>query len=146
MTLLFGPNKGGGTGLYENITTNGQCLFQERTDAQAALRELLARKDIQVISSCVRHVELCLTESEDDLMFFHDKKRLVVVMRTDMGDIFLGRVVGKGAQLYPIPADKFFDNGFKPFLNFQDARYVAGEVNRQGQTGAAVGTFLSRKV
>ncbi len=139
-TVVFGPN----VNLpfpksYQDFVSNGLTPFPDRVAAIPAYRELQTRTDLQ--SPLLAALEMRLQETEDELELFRRYRRFVVVLQYQ----------GKPSEIFGLPhqdgqkvghiGTTFFTSGMWPIKDFEQARYVAAQANRQGHGSGHLATW-----
>ncbi len=140
--FFFGADKHNLSG-FESFCTNDLTPFPTREKALTACSALEERKDF--VRSELVEIKMEMAETDEECYKLDGKKNLVVLMKGDGGTFLVGRLVSEKRHLYPLPGALLVDNGFKPFVDFEDAFDAAGQINRQGAP-ATLATFKLKRL
>ncbi|MFH1036528.1 MAG: hypothetical protein V1756_00455 [Patescibacteria group bacterium] len=146
-SYLFGKNTDGlGDGSYNNIESNNLTSFETRFAARDAGREMRSKRMFRKIS--VAKIEISLAETQREADSLQRKTNLIVVRRMPEfgGACVLIGVSVEGRGRYPLYGSTLSRNGLKTISNFESAKWIAQEENRQAGGPVTIGTFSIKKI
>ncbi|MBI4059563.1 hypothetical protein HY406_00690 [Candidatus Giovannonibacteria bacterium] len=149
--VLYGKSTSNPGKVFQNFQSNNLEPFKTKKEALRSKKALerLGFSDMERVS--LGFVQMEVAETEAECLQLEGKKNLVVLKKErwtkEEWDIqLIGRGVEGKPGIYPLIGAFLFDNGFKPFLNFDGAIYAAREVARQAQCPAALATFQLKRL
>jgi len=151
---IFGKNTSNNKKLKDRKFTafehNGLAPYNSLRELKEGMKEYTEKRAHSYITA--KKLEMEVAETDEETFEFEKKDSLIAIMiekerNRVVSEILFGPAVEGKRNAYPLPGAQLVDNGFQTFYAvdgrtaYKRARYLASEINRQGQSPATISTF-----
>lgn len=135
-SLLYGVSLNDNRRSWERFTMNNLTPFKRIIEARNARLQLMKSfPGFRVVD--LANIKMLIANSEIDNQLLKRKRKLVVLMQGEGMIEILGAKNGKGTRCGYV-GELYETNGLEPITTYDEAYYIAQQVNRQAQCGANI--------